>query len=875
MGEIYEAQQAILKRILSAGGQARSEITKGIPYKKSALKHLLSQGKLKRENGLLILMEEDKQQIQSTLEHTTLLQEKQRENKEKILMKWDHILADHEGLISLAEVHRLLSDSEVKILLKQSSTLSISSRALNLNEQIWLFQGDSKQALSKAKRQAKKIILQKWIDLVPQFIKKLGIELTLDLNHPRLTSSIIKKAMAIHAQSLTKISKELKMNASNLERAILFLCPPTIETPEGTIVFSIAFFQKNLDQVLDYYLLTTTHLAAFLKVTTETIRRRIRKLDITPHSRAYRSSYCYFWKDVKCLFPTPVPDVRDVFAYFETNKKKRSEEKYQQEEKEKQRQQQEIKEERQRLLLFKDQMLAMFPIKVREGNIPQIVFHIGPTNSGKTYTALQYLKKAETGIYLAPLRLLAWEIFEKLNQEGIPCSLVTGEEVILKPEAKFYSATVEMMPQKFLDVVVLDESQMATDEERGWAWTRVFNSVYTKELHICCAPEAERLLKNFVNRLGYQEIQTRHYERLLPLKVAEDPWNLERPPESTIFVVFSRLGALALKNFFENKGIATAIIYGALPPNVRRSQAERFLRGEAKICVATDAIGMGMNLPAKKVCFTALEKFDGHRHRSLRPLEVRQIAGRAGRFGLQDCGEVGAISKELLGELQKLMTAEDQFPQKVRIAPTSIELEILDGTLAKRLRMWLKMDAIPEEYRQWIKACNLETRLDLASQIPYEWEEKLGLLRCFTLINAPVAEQGQPYWLNCVKNIKSGEFLEPPLFPLRDTQMRGNVHELSLLEDYVKNTEIFLWLGNRTDELSHCVLAEDHQHVLEMKQMASIQIDAILQKKISGSIKVCRECRKELPPLYSYGLCKACYSKRSESYFDPWEEEDE
>ncbi|NUM34027.1 MAG: hypothetical protein HUU50_05765 [Candidatus Brocadiae bacterium] len=895
MEQVYEAQKKILILIFQAGGQSTANLFKGIAYKNKAIKRLVAQRDLeynpegflltevgrKKAEDLLLTAEQREERRKKQLQEQEARRQRQLEQERNfaraVVAKFETMLREEEGLFSLAELNRTLPPDERKIIEKNYKPLEIASRSLNKPERTWFFQGDEKDALKKIRRKSKEMIRQKWLEFLEEVSDKFDISLGIDLENPKISVSTFKKALESHLSNLRKISKSTQISLVVIERFAEKSKIFHLTTPEGSDMYLIEAFGRNLSLVLGYYLVTTAHIALYLGITRETVRRRLHKHEVSPYVKRFYSSYSYLWKDVKCLFSEPVPDVREVISHFEKHKQEWKEERLKKIEEKEKEQQEKIRQERERLLLLKDRLLAMFPVKARETDIPSVVFHVGPTNSGKTHYALESLRKGESGIYLAPLRLLAWENFEKLNAEGLPCSLLTGEEIISKENSVFASATVEMMPEKFWDVVVLDETQMAVDEQRGWAWTRVINSVRTRELHICCAPESQMVLRKFLHELGYLNVTAHKYERLCPLQIAQNPWSIERPPEGTIFVVFRRIDALALKNYFEGMKIPTSVIYGDLPPDVRRRQAERFICGESKLCVATDAIGMGMNLPAQKVCFTTLEKFDGHQVRKLTPLEIRQIAGRAGRFLLQESGEVGAISRSMLKELNNLFQAPGDFPSKVRIAPTILELEILEGPLVERFRLWLEMKAIPEHYLKLIEPCSLSTQTRLAKQIPPKWEEKLGIEKCFILVSAPVAEEIESYWKSCLQKIMEGKRLIPPELPDND-HLFGTTTALTLLENYVKEAYVFLWLGNRK-ELLGCISDPDKNSVLSLKRQASERIDQLLQKKTQEHIKTCRECDEPLPPLYTYSLCENCYQARRRHWHweeeQDWEEEDD
>jgi len=269
---------------------------------------------------------------------------------------------------------------------------------------------------------------------------------------------------------------------------------------------------------------------------------------------------------------------------------------------------------------------------------------LGPTNSGKTHEALVRLER-RGGSYLAPLRLLAQEIHERLEARGIPTTLLTGEERILREASRHLSATVEMgSTTDETPCVVIDEIQMLADRERGPAWVRGLLGSPSEEIVICGTPHAEGALRRLAEYAGV-EIDVCHTTRKTPLEVAPDPIPLDRVPDGSIVVAFSRMDVLTLARHLRDRGRPIATIYGAMPPELRRAESRRFRTGEATVMLATDAVGMGLNIPAEYVIFSTASKFDGRIDRILEPEEVRQIGGRAGRFGLHDRGLIAGMDR--------------------------------------------------------------------------------------------------------------------------------------------------------------------------------------------------------------------------------------
>ena len=314
-------------------------------------------------------------------------------------------------------------------------------------------------------------------------------------------------------------------------------------------------------------------------------------------------------------------------------------------------------------------------------------YFVGPTNSGKTHAAIELLREAESGVYLAPLRLLALEVHERLESLGVPASLVTGEERILYPDARHVSSTVEMVDLgRRVDVAVVDEAQMLSDEQRGWAWTLAIAGVRAKTVVMCGSEDGLHAAQRLATRLGVT-LDVRRFERKNPLRVV-DAVPLTELRKGDAIVAFTRNSVVGLQTQIAKNGHTTAAIYGSLSPAVRRREAERFRSGAADVLVATDAIGLGLNLPIRRLIFAAVEKYDGVSTRLLRPPEVRQIAGRAGRYGLHEEGLVTALERR---DVPIIRMALERFEgpapdEPIWISPTDDHLRRL-GAIVGTMRV--------------------------------------------------------------------------------------------------------------------------------------------------------------------------------------------
>lgn len=326
----------------------------------------------------------------------------------------------------------------------------------------------------------------------------------------------------------------------------------------------------------------------------------------------------------------------------------------------------------------------------------RFVLHLGGTNTGKTYAGFQRLIRAGTGIYLAPLRLLALEAQETLLDAGVDCSLSTGEEEDLREGDTHMAATAEKLSlERRYDVAVIDECQMIADPQRGYAWTRAILGVLAPEVHLCAAPEAKHLLIRLIESCG-DTYEVQEHQRTTPLICMTHPIDYQRVQPGDALITFSKVGVLSVAEDLRQSGKEPAIIYGALPYATRRRQMEGFLEGKMKYIVSTDAIGMGLNLPIRRVIFMDTEKFDGVERRPLKPEEIRQIAGRAGRYGMYAKGYVGATQNlELIRAGLEAVVPPLQYAV---VGFSDLVLQV-DFDLLEVLTQWNQMPTV-EPYRK-------------------------------------------------------------------------------------------------------------------------------------------------------------------------------
>ena len=270
----------------------------------------------------------------------------------------------------------------------------------------------------------------------------------------------------------------------------------------------------------------------------------------------------------------------------------------------------------------------------------QIKAVLGPTNTGKTHYAIERMLGYGTGMIGLPLRLLAREVYDRIvERKGVAhVALITGEERIVPPTARYWVCTVESMPLDVrVDFVAIDEIQLAEDLDRGHVFTdRILNLRGTHETLLLGSSTMAPLLRDL--KIG-DESDTR--ERFSELRYCGHS-KITKLPKRTAVVAFGADEVYAIAELLRRQKGGAAVVMGALSPRTRNAQVAMYQSGEVDYIVATDAIGMGLNLDVDRVVFASRSKFDGRRHRQLTPAECGQIAGRAGRFRTDgEFGETG------------------------------------------------------------------------------------------------------------------------------------------------------------------------------------------------------------------------------------------
>lgn len=456
---------------------------------------------------------------------------------------------------------------------------------------------------------------------------------------------------------------------------------------------------------------------------------------------------------------------------------------------------------------------------------------LGPTNSGKTHQAMEALIKARSGVYLAPLRLLALENYERLVEarphgQALKVNLVTGEERRIADGATHVASTVEMLDTRTrVDVAVIDEIQMLADRDRGAAWTAAVCGAPATTVYLLGALEARRAVEALAERLECP-LEVHVLKRKGPLSMEPaSVRKLRNLRKGDAVIAFSRREVLMWRDMIAENGLSVATIYGNLSPEVRQAQAARFRDGSADIVVGTDAIAMGLNLPIQRVVLTTSVKYNGVEEEELPAALARQIAGRAGRYGVHEAGYVAGYddyTHQVIGSLlqEKLVPLPTAG---FSVAPTLEHLHRIaavtgEQSLTKLLRRFIHNIDVPDGF--------FYPRITEDQTARALWLDTLALsvAEKFTMSLVPISSRIpmlQQTWENWARALAKRR----ACMLRRDPQVTGR-QNLQEVEDTCRMYSAYAWLSFRLPETF-----PDGELAGTLAREASVRVDGILQSQ--------------------------------------------
>ncbi|MEX1367120.1 MAG: helicase-related protein, partial [Nannocystaceae bacterium] len=352
---------------------------------------------------------------------------------------------------------------------------------------------------------------------------------------------------------------------------------------------------------------------------------------------------------------------------------------------------------------------------------------LGPTNTGKTHRAIEQMLRHQTGVIGLPLRLLAREVYDRITtrvgEQAV--ALVTGEEKRVPPRPRYWVCTVESMPSREVDFVAVDEIQLAAHHQRGHTFTeRLLHARGRLETWFLGADTIEPLLEEVLPTAIVERAP-----RLSQLRYS-GTHSVGSLPARTAVVAFSAEDVYAIAESLRQRHGGTAVVLGALSPRTRNAQVAMYQAGEVQHIVATDAIGMGLNLDVDRVVFASLSKFDGRERRPLELAELAQIAGRAGRFTRD--GGFGTL-RPLAGLSPRVAEALERhhFPPLHRLVWRNPELDfssvaaLLDALRQRPRRRSLRLIEHADDYEALVRLVRIDAvreRATTAEAIELLWE---------------------------------------------------------------------------------------------------------------------------------------------------------
>lgn len=462
---------------------------------------------------------------------------------------------------------------------------------------------------------------------------------------------------------------------------------------------------------------------------------------------------------------------------------------------------------------------------------------LGPTNSGKTHRAMEALAKAGSGVYLAPLRLLALENYERLQAarphgEPIKVSLITGEERRLEEGATHVASTVEMLDTKTpVEVAVIDEIQMLADRDRGAAWTTAVVGAPANVVYLVGAPEARRAIEALAERLEVP-LEVHVLKRMGPLSMEPSSVRkLSNLRRGDAVICFSRREVLMWRDMVTEKGLSVATVYGNLSPEVRRAQAERFREGQADIVVGTDALAMGLNMPIARIVMTTTVKYNGYEEEEIPAALAKQIAGRAGRYGVHEEGFVAGYDDDTHQVMRALM--KEKIPPVAAtgfaVAPSLEQLHRIaavtgETSLVKLLKRFVHNIDVPDGFFYPRITEEQNERAEWLDTLPLSVAEKFMLSLVPISSRVPVLQSAWEHWALSLAKKKVVK-LQPNPNPQHLFYM--NLQEV---EDTCRVYSAYAWLGYREPEYFPSIeLAQ------ELAREASERVDAMLQQQNSAA----------------------------------------
>jgi ATP-dependent RNA helicase SUPV3L1/SUV3 len=411
-------------------------------------------------------------------------------------------------------------------------------------------------------------------------------------------------------------------------------------------------------------------------------------------------------------------------------------------------------------------------------------------------------------------------------------SLITGEERRIAEDATHVASTVEMLDTKTaVEVAVVDEIQMLADRDRGAAWTAAVCGAPASVVYLVGAPEARRAIEALAQRLECP-LEVHVLKRKAPLSMEASPVRkLRNLKRGDAVIAFSRREVLMWRDMITEIGLSAATVYGNLSPEVRRAQAARFREGQADVVVGTDAIAMGLNLPISRIVMTTAIKYNGYEEEEITAALAKQIAGRAGRFGVHEEGFVAGYDDDT-HDIMRSLLREKIAPVPASgfaVAPSLEQLHRISAvtgetSLVKLLRRFVHNIDVPDGFFFPKITEEQNERAEWLDTLPLSVAEKFTLSLVPVSTKVPVLQSAWEHWALSLARKKVSHLQQHP-----ESLLWQNLQEV---EDTCRMYSAYAWLGYRIPEYF-----PDIELAQQLAREASERVDSLLQQQNAAARK--------------------------------------
>ena len=484
----------------------------------------------------------------------------------------------------------------------------------------------------------------------------------------------------------------------------------------------------------------------------------------------------------------------------------------------------------------------------------RFILHIGPTNSGKTFHALERLKTAKTGTYLGPLRLLALEVYEKMHDCGVPSTMLTGQECIADDDSRITASTIEMADfSEEYDIAVIDEAQLTADPDRGHCWTKAILGLKAHEIHVCMSPAAESAVTHLIHLCG-DSLAICRYQRKTALICEDTPFSFPESvlPGDALVVNFPKKSVLDVAGRLEEEGIKASVIYGSLPPEIRRRQMQRFYQRQNQ-----GGRRHRRDRHGTPTCLSGVSYLSRPRNLTVPPDAVCPYRRSSRSPDAPDASDsLTPATSMRWGRNPSIISGNSLLRRRNRSEKVSLGfpqiLLDLDEPLDVIIKVWKSVEPTPP-----FEKVSVDEILSLYAQAErhrddiYGFDDKRILYR---MISCPIDikdHQVVLQWLRYCKDYPADKRLKHP------DKGAGSKLGLQKYETYYRKLDLYYQFSHRFDKII------DEDWLEQERSRTEGTIMRYLSKGKKSYIARCQRCGRILPVGYPFKICEPCFHHSS------------